>query len=124
MVSLFVAMRTAIDDWSVYKTSYDLFLNIFWIVKNFNKDYKYSLWDSIKKEMISLITNIYKANCGKDKNEFIEWAKTNIEVIRLYIRLTKDLRQISLKIFVDLNKDIESISKQLTAWEKYYKNYN
>ena len=44
-----------------------------------------------------------------------------LEVIRLFIRLLKDLQQISLKKFVFINKQVENVSKQLTGWQKSYK---
>lgn len=50
------------DNLPVYKTSYDLLLQIFEIIKKFEKQYKYTLWDKIKNEIIDLITSIYRAN--------------------------------------------------------------
>jgi four helix bundle protein len=102
----------------VYKASYDLLVELFRFVKDFSREYKYTLGDSIKKETIGMITNIYRANSNRNKGELIQAARENVETIRLYLRLTKDLRQISLEKFVRLNEFIESISKQLTAWQK------
>jgi len=50
----------------------------------------------------------------------LQTAREHIEVIRLLIRLMKDLRQISLKRFVQVNKQVENVSKQLTGWQKYF----
>ncbi|MBU2568319.1 MAG: four helix bundle protein [Elusimicrobia bacterium] len=100
----------------VYKTSYDLLLNIFRFVKDFNREYKYTIGESIKKETIEMITNIYRANSSWDKAPLIQKARENAEVIRLYLRLTKDLKQISLEKFVQLNEKLESVSKQLSRW--------
>jgi hypothetical protein len=103
----------------LYKTSYDLLLNIFKFSNNFSRDYKYTLGENIKKEVVDLISNIYF--CNKEiigrKNRIIV-AQKNTETIRLYLRLIKDLKQINLKKFIVLNEQIESISKQLTAWQK------
>lgn len=104
----------------VYKTSYDLIILVFQTIKLFPKEYKYSLWDKIKNETIDLISNIYKANLVKDKKEIIENARWNIEIVRLYIRISKDLKIINLSKFIDLNLLIESISKQLFAWWKSF----
>jgi len=41
----------------VYKASYDLALEIFKTVKEFNREYKYTLGENIKKEAIEMITN-------------------------------------------------------------------
>jgi len=40
------------------------------------------------------------------------------DIIRLFIRLMKDLQQISLKRFVQVNQKVEEVSKQLTGWQK------
>jgi hypothetical protein len=39
-------------------------------------------------------------------------------MIRLNIRVLKDLKEISLKKFVYINEIIENVSKQLAGWEK------
>ena len=65
--------------------------------------------------MIDLIIAIYRANSHKDKQMYLEQARAHIEVVRLLVRLIKDLREIDLKEFVSINQMIESISKQLTS---------
>ena len=53
--------------------------------------------ESLKKETIELLTLIYRANSRKDKKEVLQEARERIEVIRLFIRLMKDMKQINLK---------------------------
>ena len=105
----------------VYKASYDLLLEIFHFTKNISKEFKYTVGESLKKETTKLITLIYRANSKKDKYDVIQEARERIEIIRLFIRLMKDLKQISLKRFVLVNKQIENVSKQLTGWQKKIK---
>jgi hypothetical protein len=83
-----------------------------------NREYKYTIGEDLKKETTALIANIYRANCSYDKRELIGAARGNIEIIRLYARLIKDLKQIALAVFVRINEKIESISKQLSLWQK------
>ncbi|OIO53022.1 hypothetical protein AUJ46_06395 [Candidatus Peregrinibacteria bacterium CG1_02_54_53] len=106
------------DHLPVYKTSYDLLVELFRFVKNFSREYKFTLGESIKNEAIEMIRNIYRANSSRAKGALIQAARENAETIRLYIRLCKDLRQIDLEKFVRLNGLIESVSKQLTAWQR------
>jgi len=47
------------SDLPVYKATYDLLLAIFRFTKDFSKDYKYTVGESIKKETIELLTLIY-----------------------------------------------------------------
>jgi len=46
----------------VYKASYDLLMSIFEFSRHFNKEYKYTVGESLKKETIELLTLIYRAN--------------------------------------------------------------
>ena len=105
----------------VYKASYDLLLEIFRFTKDFSKEYKYTVGESLKKETMELLTLIFRANSKSDKYATLQDARERIEVIRLFVRLMKDLQQINLKRFVQVNQQIEEVSKQLTGWQKSQK---
>ena len=102
----------------VYKATYDLLLGIFQFTKDFSKEYKYTVGESLKKETIELIMLIYRANSRPDKQSVLQTARENIEVIRLLIRLMHDLHQISLQKFVTVNQHVENVSKQLAGWQR------
>jgi hypothetical protein len=102
----------------VYKAKYDLLLSIFQFTRDFNREYKYTVGESLKKETIELLTLIYRANSKYKKAEILQTARERIEVIRLLIRLMKDMKQISLGKFVKINVVVENVSKQLTGWQK------
>jgi len=106
------------DELPVFKASYDLLVEIFSFTKNFTKEYKYTVGEKLKNETLDLIIMIYRANTKREKFETLQKAREQIEVIRLLIRLMKDLHQISIKKFVQINKLIENVSKQLTGWQK------
>ena len=106
------------DELPVYKATYDMMLSVFSFVRNFTKEYKYSVGDALKKETMDLMTLIYRANVRTDKAEVLQEARERIEVVRLYIRLMKDLQQVSVKQFVSVNADIEMVSRQLAGWHK------
>jgi hypothetical protein len=106
------------SDLPVYKSTYDLLLGIFEFTKSFSKEYKYTVGESLKKETIDLLILIYRVNTRQDKSAVLLEAKERIEVIRLLIRLMKDLHQISMKNFVAINTIVVEVSKQLTGWHK------
>jgi hypothetical protein len=65
-----------------------------------------------------LITSIYRANSSfEERLKNIKKARQQVEVLRL----SKDLKILSISKFADLNIHIESISKQLFSWEKSIK---
>ena len=100
----------------VYKASYDLLLQLFQISKNMERDYKFTLGENIKNEATALIIQIYKANTQQDKREFLLLAKEKVEVIRLLLRIYKDLKQLSVQQYVTVSEQLESVSKQVNAW--------
>jgi len=106
------------DTLPVYKVSYDFLLDLFKFTKNFNREYKYTLGEDLKRETTGMIANIYRANSSQSKWALLQSARENLEVVRLYLRLIKDLKQINLEKFIVLNEKIESVSKQLCAWQK------
>jgi four helix bundle protein len=103
----------------VYKQSYDLLLEIFKLTKEFNREYKYTIGEELKKETTAMIINIYRANSTKYRLKYIVSARENIEVIRLLVRLLKDLKQITVAKIAKINLSIEELSKQLTGWGDY-----
>jgi hypothetical protein len=77
-----------------------LLLDIFQFTKEFSKEYKYTVGESLKKETIELLTLIYRANTRHQKADVLQMAREQIEVIRLLIRVMKDMKQISLEKLV------------------------
>jgi len=106
------------DQLPVYKVTYDLLFGIFQVCQNMERDYKFTIGENLKKEVIELLINVYRANSREEKRALIGSARENAEIVRLMLRLLQDLKQIKLEKFVDLNEKLESISKQLSAWQK------
>jgi HPt (histidine-containing phosphotransfer) domain-containing protein len=104
------------DQLPVYKASYDLLLELYQVSKNMERDYKFTLGENIKNESTALIVLIYKANASFDKVELLTQAKEKVEVIRLLLRIYKDLKQLSAPQFVQVSDQLESVSKQINAW--------
>lgn len=100
----------------VYKTTYDLLLQLFKVCQNMERDYKFTVGENIKKEVIELIMNVYRANSRRDKSALLASARENAEVVRLLLRLLQDMKQVKLETFVDINVKLESVSRQLAAW--------
>ena len=104
------------DNLPVYKTTYDLLLNLFNVCQNMERDYKFTIGEKLKNETVELIINVYRANSRAEKADYIQKARENTEVVRLLLRLLNDLKQMNLSHFVELNEKLESTSKQLSAW--------
>jgi uncharacterized protein YbcC (UPF0753/DUF2309 family) len=105
----------------VYKLGYDLLIAIYEKTSTFSREYKYTIGERLKNETLELLINIYKANKSKKETrvQFIECSRQHVEVVRLLLRIVKDLKVIGIKGFVALNVQVEELSKQLASWQKY-----
>ncbi len=102
----------------VYKAAYDLLLQIFSLTNNLTREYKYTLGEKLKNEITELLTNIYRANRIRSKVVYLEQARESLELVRLFIRILLDTKQISSKKHIFINQSIEKVSKQLAGWHK------
>lgn len=112
------------DNLPVYKAAYDLLLYVFQIGHNMQRDYRYTLGETLKKELVGILVLIYKANMVTGKSDIIAEARERIVVVKLHLRLLCDLKQISMKGYANGAQMAESVSKQLAAWQKSQKNTN
>jgi hypothetical protein len=111
------------DNLPVYKQTYDLLLQLFRVCQNMERDYKFTIGENLKKEIITLIINVYRANSreNREKAPLLQMGRENVEVVRLLLRRLEDLRQIGIKEFILANEKLESVSKQLAAWHNSIK---
>ena len=106
------------DNLPVFKVSYDLLRSIYRICSRMERCFRFTLGERLQCDMIELITNIYRANTHTDKAPYLAKAREHLEVVRLLFRVAHDENQIVLKQYVIVCDMAESVSKQLTAWNK------
>jgi hypothetical protein len=106
----------------VFKSTYELLRRILILTQNFNRHYRFNIGDSLIDATFMLHTLIFRAYDQRTDFSLLQPAREQVEIIRLHIRLLRDQRQISIEQFTDLNELVESISKQVTAWQKAMKN--
>jgi hypothetical protein len=100
----------------VFRAAYELLRFVYRESGNMNRAYRFTLGENMQKAMSELMLNVYRANCNYDKQPHIVRARENTEMVRLMLRVAFDEDQITLKHSIFANEQIESISKQLTAW--------
>lgn len=100
----------------VYKDTLQLVLLLFRLTSGFNREYKYSLGQDIKRDSIVLVRHIYRANSSKDKYPHLQAFIDDFEILRFQIRLCYELRIISSKQLAEVIALSESINKQVYGW--------
>jgi hypothetical protein len=102
----------------IYKETYSLLLTLFKLTRNFNREYKYTIGQSMKNTGMEMVQHIFKANSTKDKANVLSDLSDCFEILKLQLRLCMDMRLISIQQHADVWKTIDSIGKQLTGWKK------
>ncbi|MDD5072086.1 MAG: four helix bundle protein [Patescibacteria group bacterium] len=109
----------------IFQKAYDLNLEIYRTTHNFPREYKYTLGQNIKEIAGNLLDSIVAANSEENKGRYFPLLKTQVEQLRIKIRLSYDLKIINSRRLEFLNRLIEEISKQISGWEKWFlKNFS
>lgn len=111
------------DNLPVYKAVYDLLQNIYRNSGNVPRDVKFTLVETLKNEVTQILVSIYKANSTTDKLPLIADMRERLVGVKVRMRLLHDLRHIGTKFYAHQAEQIESISKQLVAWQKYVREH-
>ena len=106
------------DQLPVYKATYDLLIRIFHIGQHWRRDIRHTLGEDLKQEVIAILQVIYQANATTDKLPHLAKARVMIVKVKVLIRIAKDLKELTVKQYASLAEQTESVSKQLTAWER------
>lgn len=100
----------------LYKTTYTLLFELMNVTKNFPKDFKYSLGEKIQNQTIEILINIYRANSTSDKKQYIQQILEGVQFLEVYLRLSHDLKIITIEKYAIFIEETNCISKQAQGW--------
>ncbi len=95
------------NNFKLYKETYNFILYIYPEINKFPRVYKYTLGQDILKTTISFFRKItlyakHKQNCLLD-------ADIDLEILRIYVRLTYDIKTISFKKYEIISKKLNDL---------------
>ena len=105
----------------VYKSTFDLLLQVYRITANMQREYRFTLAEQLKLRLQELLSLIYQANIGDDKLLKIGECRKKLVEARVLFQLAQELKQFSDKQSAQLSIKVSDISKQLQQWETYFK---
>jgi len=104
----------------VHKTC-ELYKKIYAASDKVPKKDRFGLWLKIEKlsfENIELILTAAFA-ARNNKPEMLNLAKIKIEILKNLFRLAQELKIIDNKKYIDLQNDLQEISRMIAGWLKY-----
>lgn len=105
-------------DLQVYKDVYSLVLLIFKYTKEYPREYKYNLGEDMRRDSITLVRSIYRANRAYDKKNDLEQFLDDFEVLKFEVRLSVDLHLLSIAHFAEISKLMDTIGREINGWKK------
>ena len=70
------------DNLPVFKATYDLLLQVVKFSVNMRRESRYTLGESLKKEILGLCISIYRANLTSEKAPLIEQAREQLVPVK------------------------------------------
>ena len=105
----------------VYKSTFDLLLQVYRISGNMQREYRFTLAEQLKLQLQKLLVLIYQANIGDDKLRAISACRLQLVEVRILFQLAQELNQFKDKQSAQLSIKVSDISQQLQQWESYFK---
>ena len=102
----------------IYKQTYDVLLRTMTATKEFPREYKYTLGQNIKDELVQLVVAIYRANSATDKNQHIQSILERVQTIQLLMRLSHDMKILTRRHYAALSEMTDSLARQAQGWLK------
>jgi hypothetical protein len=91
------------------------------MTKDYEREYKYTLGENIKNVSHDILDLIIEVNSleNKDKAEGLKIVLVKTEKLKIYMRISCDLKIISPKQLGNLAEKIEEIERQINGWINY-----
>lgn len=102
----------------IYKGTYDLLLRVVVATKDFPREYKYTLGQKLRDEVLELIVFIYRANSVADRSLHIAVIVERVQLVEVMLRLAHDLRVLSRGHYAGLAEMTDSLARQAQGWLK------
>jgi len=111
-----------LSDFKLFQDTYDFILWLWPTVSRFPKSEKYVLGEKLKITTTSLLEDIVAFNNSDcDKKKYLFHASIELEELRVFIRLSKDLKLLDFKKYESSSKQLDEIGKLLGGLVSKYK---
>lgn len=102
----------------LHQKTYDFVLWLYPIVNRLPKNHRHILGKKLEEEGLSLLVNLINANNnrGVERRSFQNLSSNELDLLRILLRLTKDLRLMSVKQYIFGSEKLNEIGRMLSCW--------
>ncbi|MDD5731432.1 MAG: diversity-generating retroelement protein Avd [Patescibacteria group bacterium] len=103
---------------SIIQKVYDFYAELYLVVEKMPKKDKYALGEKLQKITLDFLELLITAsNKSKDKKyPFMELASTKLEVLKITIRLSHEVKAIPTSKYHSLEERLQEIGRMLGGW--------
>ncbi len=95
---------------------YDLMLYLVGRIEKFPRHHRYTLGASMETRLQTILTLLLRAKYTRERNDFLESANIELEVLRFQLRLAKDLKALAINSHGHASGLIIPIGAQIGGW--------
>ncbi len=109
---------------SVFKRIYDLLLRFTKQRVHLDREYRYTIGQSVFERLMALLLGVYNANAARGAEQKLAVIRQMMETmaeVKIYFRLLCDTKQISVKSFSHTVEDLVAIERELKGWAAHQK---
>lgn len=107
------------DGLILFQKTYDLILEVHPVIVNkFPKNQRFVLGQKIENTLIAILELAITINLSKPTVNYFRRLDIEIQKLKIFIRLAKDLRFINIKKYEYLEKKVIEIGKMTGGWKK------
>jgi len=103
-----------------FKKSYDLYKEFYSCLKIFPKQDRYALGQKSETILMEILECLLTAT-GLPKAEklpFLDKASGKLNILRIYMRLAKDIKAMDNKKYIFFQESVDEIGRMLGGWKK------
>ncbi len=98
--------------------AYDIVLWLVNHVGKFPRSHRFILGDRIETKMLTVLELLIRAAYSREKKHLLETANVELQVVRLLIRLGKDLGLTSVHQYEHITRELIGLGQQVGGWAK------
>jgi len=105
-------------DVPIFQKSYDLYKQMHVYQKAIPKHDRYTVYTKAEESMLLVISSLFKASATEKEHKLIllEQTSTELNLLRIFIRLLKDIQALDNKKYLALQSEIDEIGRMLGGW--------
>lgn len=105
-------------DTPIFTKTYEFYKEIYSLRVTIPKSDRYAVWQRVENTTLEILENILVA-IGLPKNEktgILEEASKKLNILRVFVRLSKDVKAIDNKKYIILQEKLDEIGRMLGGW--------